>query len=391
MLASAAFPVAPLRDAVTLGDAPGATLRLTVSHVATAPFSDLADAVSLLTVRQHVAFLLTILLAFVAWRVIRKKARASVGRRAGAEALAGGGLLLGVLAFYAAAVLMSRPMAALGLADADELAADFHTHTRYSHDGRAGLTPRRVRAWHRAAGYDVAYVTDHRTLAGAAEALETNPARAGEGTSLFSGIELISGKLHLNVLGAAPADSPHFRLRVLGPDSVGRFRPADGSDAVILLTIPGDLHRVRPAMRIGAVEVSDAAPRGLEQTQAEHAEIVRLADTANLALLAASDNHGWGQTAAAWSVLRVPGWRDLPPPALDRAIRRKLATERRAAARAVERRRPDLADSPLGIAGTAPQMLWLMLRTLSWPERASWLAWTWAAWGAAELLRRRRG
>jgi hypothetical protein len=390
VLLGAAFPLDPLRDAVTLADAPGASLRLPAAYVVLAPFSDLADAISLLTVHQHVALLLTTLALFAAWRALGGRARRSIGRRLAAEAGALALLLLGWLGFYAAAVLTPRPMAALALADADEVAVDFHTHTQASHDGRAGFTDERVRAWHRAAGFHAAYVTDHRTLAGAAAALAGNPPRAGDGTSLFSGIEVITGKLHLNVLGAAPADSPHFRTPVLPPDSVGSFRPADGSPAVILLTIPGNLDRVRPEMGIGAVEISDAAPRGLQQIQAERAAILRLADSANLALLAASDNHGWGRTAAAWSVLRIPRWRRLAPDSLDRAIRREVLSRRRSAGRVIERRRPDPAGSPLGIAGTAPQVLWLMLRTLGWPERVSWLAWTWTTWAAIWLLERRR-
>jgi hypothetical protein len=390
VLLGALFSARPLRDAVSLADAPGASLRLPAAYLVLAPFSDLADAVSLLTVRQHVALLVTVLLAFAVWRALRGRRRASLARRAIAEAAAFALLFVAVLAFYAAAVLTARPMAALALGDADEVAVDFHTHTEASHDGRAGFTAERVRAWHRESGFDAAYVTDHRTLEGAAKALAGNPPRAGDGTSLFSGIEVITGKLHLNVLGAAPADSPRFRTPVLPPDSVGRFQPGDGSPAVVLLTIPGNLDRVRPEMGIDAVEISDAAPRGLQQTQEERGAILRLADSAGLALLAASDNHGWGRTAAAWSVLRIPGWRRMTPGSLDRAIRREIVAKRRAAGRVVERRRPDPADTPLGILGTAPQVVWLMMRTLGWPERAAWLAWTWGVWILASPVRPRR-
>jgi hypothetical protein len=390
VLLGALFPASPLRDAVTLADARGASLRLPAAYVALAPFSEMADAISLLTVHQHMALLATVLAVFAAWRVFRRRRPTSIARRVPAEAASLLALLAAVLAFYAAAVLTPRPMAALALERGDEVAVDFHTHTEASHDGRAGLTPGRVRAWHRAAGFHAAYVTDHRTLEGAAKGLAGNPRRAGDGTSLFSGIEVIAGKLHLNVLGAAPADSPYFRNAVLPPDSIGRFQSADGSPAVILLTIPGNLDRVRPEMGIDAVEISDAAPRGLQQTQAERGAILRLADSAGLALLAASDNHGWGRTAAAWSVFHIPGWRQLTPSSLDRALRREVLSKRRAAGRVIERRRPDPADSPAGIAGTAFQMLWLMLRTLGWPERASWLAWTWGVWFLCTLFRRRR-
>ncbi|HET6764219.1 MAG TPA: hypothetical protein VFH27_11125, partial [Longimicrobiaceae bacterium] len=200
VLGSAPFAVHPLVDAVTLGPTTGAELRRSGAYLALAPFSDLADAISLLTVRQHIALLVTILALFAVWRIARRgrTASATVARRVGREVLGLVGVFAAVLAFYAAAILLPRPMAALALGDADELAVEFHAHTEFSHDGRAGLTPERVRQWHAASGFHAAYITDHRTLRGAAGGLRGNPARAGDGTSLFSGIELISGKLHLN-------------------------------------------------------------------------------------------------------------------------------------------------------------------------------------------------
>jgi hypothetical protein len=35
-------------------------------------------------------------------------------------------------------------------------------------------------------------------------------------------------------------------------------------------------------------------------------------------------------------------------------------------------------------------MLWLMTRTLGWPERAAWLVWTWGIYAATAVLRVRR-
>ena len=84
--------------------------------------------------------------------------------------------------------------------------------------------------------------------------------------------------------------------------------------------------------------------------------------------------------------MQIPHWRLLTPPELDRAIRDRLRTVRGAAVYVVERRRVEPAATTLGLAATLPEVGWNMLRTLSAPERASWLAWTWLVWALIALL-----
>ncbi len=392
VLASALFRVRPLHDVVTGAEVPWAGLRLPASYVATAPFSDVFDALATLTLHQHFALFATALLAHVVFRVVRGKRRRTVVGRVAAE-VGAFAVSLGILfVIYAATALAPRPMAALSLADPEMVAVDFHAHTEHSHDGRDGVTAERVRVWQRDGGYHAAYITDHRRFEGAAAGVAGNPRRAGDGTSLFSGIEVISERLHLNVLGATIADSAWFRERRVSPDSIGGFRPADGTETVVLLTIPGNLARVTPAMSLDAVEISDAAPKGLKDTQVYGGEIMRLADSLDLALVAATDNHGWGRTAVGWSVFRLPGWREGTPRELDLRIRRAvLEGRRKGASTTIERRRLVTAGAPLKLVATVPLAGWLMLRTLSWPERLSWIVWAWALWAVVALVRRRRG
>lgn len=387
VLAAAPFATSPLRDVVTLAEVPGAALHRPAGYLAVAPVSNGLDTLALLTVHQHFALFATVGVVYLAWRVLRGRRRTTVLRRFGVEIGSFALLMLGLLVVYSALTLVPRPMSALRLDDPDLAAVDFHAHTSASHDSRGAWTPETVRDWLRGGGFHAAYVTDHRRFEGAAAAVAGNPPRAGDGVSMFSGIEVISARLHLNVLGATIADSAYFRHRVVGPDSIRDFRPADGGEPVVLLTIPGRLSRVTPEMRLHAIEISDAAPRGLGATQKERASILAMADTLELALLAASDNHGWGRTAVSWSLLRVPGWRAMRPDSLDRAIRAKILRERGAAAQTLERRRIDPAASWLGLAGTVPEFAWLMLRTLSWPERAAWIAWAWGVWLAAWAAR----
>jgi hypothetical protein len=140
---------------------------------------------------------------------------------------------------------------------------------------------------------------------------------------------------------------------------------------------------------VSAIEVSDGAPRGLSSADRDHGQILRLADSLDLALVAGSDNHGWGRTAAEWSVMRVPGWRGLSPAELERQIEDGLRTRGRRAGRVIVRTRPIWTGRPTahGVAAGAgaledglaflAQFIWQLFATRSWPERISWLVWIW--------------
>lgn len=65
-------------------------------------------------------------------------------------------------------------MARLVLVDpATFVVTDFHSHTNASWDARAGCSPAANRAWHRAAGFDAAYVGEWREDVRAPTATDT--------------------------------------------------------------------------------------------------------------------------------------------------------------------------------------------------------------------------
>ena len=86
---------------------------------------------------------------------------------------------------------------------------------------------------------------------------------------------------------------------------------------------------------------------------------------------------GWGRTAAAWTLVRIPNWRRMSPAQLGAAIERTLHAERRDATRVVERNMPYLGESAAGLAPTVPLIAWQMFGGLGVGERVSWLVWTW--------------
>ena len=321
---STPFATPALRDAATLQPFHPATLQHPPGYLLGAPLFGLWDTLSLLTVSQHYAVLATLILLYAAGRLIAARAphrrrtgparqpaaaqprgaaatRPSPSRRLAREALFAAASLAALLAFYAAAALIPRPMAAIRLAPPDLVAVDFHSHTNHSHDGWTLFTAARNRAWHEAGGFHAAYVTDHYTWAGVDEALPTNPARADDRTVLLSGMEVRLRDRHTNILGdrARYVFALDSTWHHLDPDSITAAHDRGAPPPTMLYTIPGRLDRIvpfgpgSPAGVIG-VELSDGAPRGLEQGRAEREEILALADSMDLAVVAGTNNHGWG-------------------------------------------------------------------------------------------------
>ena len=426
---SALVAVPALRDAATHQPFPPATLHHQPGYLIGAPLFGLWDTLSLLTVSQHYAVLATLIVLYAAGRLVAARASRSesrtsadhtdpvrgsgsptaptaqphrppshppLRRRLAREALLTAVALAALLAFYAAAALIPRPMAAIRLASPDLVAVDFHSHTNHSHDGWSLFTAARNRAWHEAGGFHAAYVTDHYTWAGVDEALPANPPRAGDRTVLLSGMEVRLRDRHTNILG--DQDRYDFALdstrHHLDPDSIAAAHRRGAAPATLLYTIPGPLDQIvplgpgSPAGVIG-VELSDGAPRGLEQVRSQRGEILTLADDLDLAVVAGANLHGWGRTVAAWSVMRLPGWREMSPDELGRAIQGTLHRERRRAVTVVERRMPYHEGSAIKLAATVPLLLWSHFSTLTPRERVSWLAWC-AIWAAARAAYGRR-
>lgn len=376
VLVTALIPQSTLRDAVTHGDVSGMRLEISNAYALLSPFCALLDMQALLTVPQHIAMLVTLVIGFGTWRAVAF-ARATtypVWRR---EA---GGLLLAVIAVPVLVlmvnVLVPRPMARLVVDDPDLIAVDVHAHTASSHDARPDWTQARVREWHRASGFNVAYITDHKRFGGAIDALATNPARAGDGVVLLSGLELRSGGEHVNVLSMTQAESTYV---VDGDHLTRAIRLADGRAPLIVQTIPFDFSRFAGADQdtlplTRAIELNDGAPRGLTTGLDRHAEILALADSFNLALVAGSDNHGWGNTASGWTLVRIPGWREFTPTTLAVKLEETMLRGRHAT-QVIERRTPLLFGAQL--AFTIPAIFVSSARALTPPERVSWIAWAW--------------
>lgn len=377
---SAAFPTDAIVDAPTGLHVDEAQLARSIGYIALAPLSNVLDTITLLAVPQHIALVLWALGLVALWQ--RKVLRVVA-------------CLVLLVLVYAAAAVLPRPMAQLSLNSPDILAIDFHTHTRYSHDGRSRWEPAKVREWHRAAGYDVAYVTDHATYVGAQEAVASNPANGADGTVLLPGIEAYYHGEHVNLLGAGQRFVGLTTADLVDIDS-GALALASlisGSEPVLVETFPGRLSQAIPARGKGtagvrAIELVDGSPRGLTQTRRDRQVIISYADQNNLALVAGSDNHGWGKAAPGWTLMRIPGWRGLTPDELDKQIERRLREGGRLSTRVVERRVPGLSTA--GIIFGLPTIGWRMFTTMSGEERVMWVIWIWIAAIGCRMVERRQ-
>ncbi len=384
VLLSAPFALDPIRDAATLQPVGEAVLRRPVTYLAMAPVSGVLDTLTLLSVRQHIALVVTLLLGWALWwwwRGTALPATVRPSRRAARIAARVGIPLLALVALYTAVAILPRPMAAIDLAP-NLLAIDFHSHTSFSHDGRPDWTPEDNRAWHRDAGFAAAYITDHRTFEGARDGWANNPPVSGEGVTLLPAIEVVWRGEHVNLLDA----DRMFRglldpaQRDVDEQALKLSSSIVGNEPVLIETIPGDLSRMVAAAGPGtagvrAVEIVDGAPRGLQQGRRERTRIVKLADSLNLALVAGSDHHGWGHTAAGWTLMHMPGWRAVPAEQLSLAISTVIRRGGFASTRVVERYVAN-TDDALTLPLTLPLVTWGMMRTLSTDERVVWLFWT---------------
>jgi hypothetical protein len=284
-------------------------------------------------------------------------------------------------------------MAALAASDPEIVRIDFHSHTGASHDVRKSFTAEKNREWHRAGGFDLAYVTDHVKFAGAEAGAVRNPGKAGDGVSLVTGME---GRYHkiisTIVLGMTGIDAPLLDKRgnILSGDLRSPRPP------VTIIAIPNRnldslttkiLDSTVALPNLSAIELVDAAPRGLAQLDREEAKIRRIASNLRLALVAASNNHGYGRTVAGWNLMRVPGWRNMPPDSVASAIETQLRANR-GAVRIVHRVRPTVHG--YAVAAILPQAVYQVLGGLGQAERISWVAWILGISGVTFAIRRRR-
>jgi hypothetical protein len=239
--------------------------------------------------------------------------------------------------------------------------------------------------WHRRAGFDAAFITDHNTV---------GPLANGEGLSIgCPGIELSVWRSHIVLLGdSMPIDrSPYNRdlaglLELLRTSETAYGSVSVGSIPEYVRNHWGRLDTL-VAAGLDGFEIVNAAPKANEITRAQRDTVIALARRTNRFVVGVSDSHGWGATSMVWNLVEVPGWRGSPG-RVCAAILRRLG-DGFGSVRIVERHRlrPDAAWpvilTPFGV-------LWETWRSLGWRETLAWVGWIWAIPAIRWLRRRRR-
>lgn len=388
---TAAFSLPALVDVARPDAAVGASLGTPVLYDILAPASNVLDAFTMLSPSQYWAMFALCALLIIGAEIFRdaRRARSFCALKACRSCVRFTG---GTVAIIGIMLIGPRPMAFLRVQDPNLVVVDFHSHTSASHDGRAGFDAEKNREWHRAAGFNAVYITDHRTLDAALDGEKLNPATAGEGTTILPGVELRDGSEHPILIGVDPRQTT-----ITSPDWKDAAVKVDGGSVppVLILTIPGDIDRVPASeytgeIRLAAIEGTDGSPRGMDQTARDRKRIAALADQKGLALVSGSDNHGWAQAAPSWSVLRIPGWRAMTPRQLDIAIRRTILARNPGSIQLIARRTVAPAGGRIEAALGGVAVTALMLRTMNARERLSWIMWSWGLALLPSISARRR-
>jgi hypothetical protein len=372
---SAVPPVVDARGFGSFDD--GVSLVLPTGYVALSPVSRVLDALSLLSTAQSVSVFVSLAVIVVGFVLVR---RTNSGRPLWRRlSIALGSLLVVIAIIEAAVVLLPRPMAELRVADPEVVRIDFHSHTGASHDVRKSFSAEDNRDWHRGAGFDIAYISDHVKFDGVIAARARNPRLAGEGTSLLSAVEGRYHKIMSTImLGLTERDTALLNKR-------GNLLPgatASGRPPLTIVALPNrNLDSVTAETldslpRFRAIELVDAAPRGLAQLDREEAKVRALASRLGLVLVAASNNHGWGRTAAAWNLMRIPGWRSMPPDSVGVLIEEMLRQGDPSTVTIIRRTRPSLHG--VAVAATLPVLAYQIIGSLTTAERVIWILMVWA-------------
>ncbi len=285
--------------------------------------------------------------------------------------------LIGLIGFLLWGALVPRPMAKLVPHDPDVLLVDFHSHTRYSHDGRPSFSPERNMEWHRLQGFHAGFITDHNRVDGALEAKELSRQNWQQtGYRSLLGEEVSLFKTHLVVLGVEsmidhrPFDGAHEKITPFIQSMKKRGLP-------VVASLPEYWAHGWPqtldALTKGGIsgfEIISGAPKALDFPRLSRDRVAAFCRERNIFITGISDNHGFGYATPAWNAMKIARWRTMGPDALEKAIIRNLQ------------------------AGySSVQVLerdWRFWKSIKPSQALSITAWIWLLWGLGQLKNGRK-
>ncbi len=353
-------------------------------YLLAAPLFTLWDGVSMLSMSRLYGFLAGLAVLYVIWRVARALRRRSLGvvREVGVLVLSLAALVL----FIAVGALWHRPMLALAGAAPEDVVVDFHSHTNLSHDVEdtwmRGYDAEANLRWHRRAGFDAVFITDHNTA---------QPVRQWAGLPLWCpGTEVSAWRAHVVLLGSsAPVDRARYNRSL--ESLLQLLRTSESAyGALSIASLPEyrrnhwDRLDTLASAGLDGFEVVNAAPKANQLTRPERDSVIGLARRLDRFVGGVSDHHGWGATSMVWNLVRAPGAKE----DVSRGCSTVLDRLRSGfdAVRIVERHRLR-ADAWWPMWLTPVGVVWETWRGMGWPATVSWVVWVWIGWLVVRLGR----
>jgi len=386
-----------IKDIVTGQFNKGIRLRFSITYLLFAPFFQVADHLTILSTRQHIAFGSAINLFWIGVRLLKLFGTPSSIRLILIE---GGKLLLLNLALFivfVVAVFLPRPMAKLELDDKDLLAFNIHSHTHASGDGRRSFSPLKNMLWHERGGFHGNFITDHNVIHGSVEGKEIslnrelNPgiiSMRGEEVSLFRSHWILLGNQTL--LKKEQYDTGYRGIKSF-LQKVSQER-----DQIVIASLPQywqdhwDNLDDFLAWGVQGFEIVTSSPRALDFTPRLRSRIVKMSRENNLLIVGGSDNHGWGSTVYVWNLVRFPNWRGTPPERLEEELIQLLRQKRFNAVQVVVRHKAESPDYPWMLVVDPLLQIWEGARSLPFLQAVSILMWIWVSLTLPKLFRKLR-
>jgi hypothetical protein len=377
-----AFPMpGVVRNAADFSWPSGFHMEFPTLHLLFTPFCSLSDSLTVLSVKEQIAFQVFVFILLLVLAGIRR------------------GLLfwLGWLIFIAWGALVPHPMARLVSDNPRLLLIDFHSHSQYSHDGRHSFTPEANMRWHREQGYNAAFITDHNRIE-ASEQAHAQSLKDWRETGYYSlmGEEISLYKTHLVLLGNhtrvdnKPYDSDYARIPAF-------LKDMQNLHWVVIASLPeywlyhwGDGVQSLVNWGINGFEIVNSAPKALDFPLEKRRQIIALCREKNLPMTGISDNHGYGYATAVWNTMSISSWRRLDPDQLELTILLLLQKKGFEAVDVLER--PKFWPENLIELVFSPLMnVIVYLRGLTVVQRIAWTVWLWGLWLAYGLIRKNLG
>jgi hypothetical protein len=397
LLAARLTAVSSISDPVAAGSLGSLHLSVPTFYLVFAPVFTLWDGISMLSLSRLRGFLLGLAILYLLCRTVRWVVGRRRVRRWPRAILRELGILLlstvMLLGFLLLGALWHRPMLSLAGVSPQYRVVDFHSHTNSSHDVAGtfmgSFDAAANRRWHRRAGFDAAFITDHNTVEGWKKR-DRRPETRDQGrvVVLCPGLEVSAWRAHIVLLGdTMPVDRGPYSSSLAGlldllQDSEARF------GALSMASLPeyrrNHWSRLDTLVAAGldGFEIVNASPKANELTRMERDSVISLARVHNLFVAGVSDSHGWGATSMVWNLVQIPP--AMPSSSICGAVLSRLH-DGFSAVRIYERHRLR-ADAWWPMWLTPLGMLWETWRGMDWQLTGAWLVWIWLLWGVGRLI-----